>query len=316
MFAETEQRSRTFEHGGDRSRSRARGAVSAAGLAAALALALLAAALSSVSDASAATVVTHSAKWAEYKGGRLTLHGVRGRVTYAIGSGRSGTVSVRRLHRRLFLPGLPATGTLHVAGMRGGDEPTFRLTRPRYNAARRTVSYRARPLDNKPPAGRAARAASEQGPRRFGAASLSIIGHPRLTGGDNGGNDCEMAFANLTSGFPYYTTQGNPIQLVSAQQWDTDDWATPPPNYLITYNHDADFVSEGGLWRGCAQSSVWHFVPECFVDSGCGPDGTFTFNVEWDWGWSAPKYSCTSSNPQFKCQDMTAGVINWYLLPA
>ena len=39
-----------------------------------------------------------------------------------------------------------ATGTLHVAGHRGGDELTFKLSRPRYNAARRTVSYKIRRL--------------------------------------------------------------------------------------------------------------------------------------------------------------------------
>jgi hypothetical protein len=288
-----------------------------AGLAAAVAAGLLAAGLAGASDVSAATVVTHSAKSGEFKGGRLILRGVSGRVSYVISGGRSGTVSVRRLHRRLFLPGAPATATLHVAGMRGGDERTFRLTKPRYSAARRTVSYRAKPLDNKPLPSRAARASGFEVPRRFGAASLSILGHPRLTGGDNGGNDCEMNVANLTDGFPTRSTRGNPIQLVSSQQWDTDDWAPPPSTSIIFYDGGSDFVSEGGLWRGCAQSTVWHFVPACIVGEGCGPSGTFTFNVEWDWGTNAPTRSCTSSNPQFKCLDMTdSGGINWWLVPA
>src|SRR5262249_53984917 len=146
--------------------------------------------------------------------------------------------------------------------------------------------------------GRAARAASEQGPRRFGAASLSIIGHPRLTGGDNGGNDCQTNIGNMTSGDqinhgPW--AHGNPIQLVSAQQWDTDDWSPPPSGGVVQDVQDTGpFVSEGGLWRGCWQSTVWHFVPECFVDSGCGPDGTFTLTVGWAWGTNMPTYTCTS----------------------
>lgn len=279
-----------------------------AGLAAAVAAGLLAAGLAGASAASAATVVTHSAKGGVFKDGRLTLRGVSGRVTYAISGGRSGTASVRRLHRRVFLPGAPATGTLHVAGLRGGDEPTFRLTKPRYSAARRTVSYRAKPLDNKPQPSRAARASGLPVPRKFGAASLSIVGHPRVTGGANGGNNCEMAFANET------TSYGWGIQLVSSSQWDTDDWEPAPPTDPIQVNSGADFMSAGGLWRGCAQSTVWHFIQ---APDGSGPTGTFTFSVEWDWGWDAPKYTCTSSNPQFKCKDMTAnGTINWWLVPA
>jgi hypothetical protein len=43
-----------------------------------------------------ATTFTHSAKSGELGGGRLTLRGVAGRVTYATNAGRSGRVSVRR----------------------------------------------------------------------------------------------------------------------------------------------------------------------------------------------------------------------------
>jgi hypothetical protein len=281
-----------------------------------VAVGLLRAGLAGASGASAAIVVTHSAKSGEYKGGRLILRGVGGRVTYVIDSGKSGTVSVRRLHRRLFLPGAPATATLHVAGLRGGDEPTFRLTKPRYSAARRTVSYRAKPLDNRPLPGRAARASGLKGPRTFGAASLSILGHPRLGGGDNGGHNCETRFANLTDGeVNGPKARGNPIQLVSSQQWDTDDWAPAPPSDLVfQWGSDVDFISEGGFLRGCAQSTVWHFVPMCIVNEGCGPDGTFTISVEWDWTWVAPLYSCTSSNPQFKCVEAYPGA--WKLVPA
>ena len=107
--------------------------------------AVLSALAPSSSAAAGAAMVVHSAKSGELKAGRLILGGVRGRVTWTGNDGRSGVVSVERVHRRLFVPGIPyATGLLHVAGHRGGDEPVFRLSRPRYSAARRTVSYRAR----------------------------------------------------------------------------------------------------------------------------------------------------------------------------
>lgn len=94
---------------------------------------------------------------------------------------------------------------------------------------------------------------------------------------------------------------GTPIQLVSADRWDTDDWAPAPNELHRLYDGGADYTSEGGLWRGCAQSSVWHLGSACIVGDGCGPDGTFTISVEWDWGWNAPRFRCTSSNPQFTC---------------
>jgi hypothetical protein len=127
-----------------------------------------------------ATVFVHSAKSGELGGGRLTLHGVGRRVTWAHHSGRSGVLRVGRLHRMLFAPAKSAvTGALHVAGHRGGDELTFKLSRPRYSAAHRTVSYRAEPLNNKPLPRAGARAAGAAG--RFGAASLSMVGSPQTT---------------------------------------------------------------------------------------------------------------------------------------
>jgi hypothetical protein len=100
-------------------------------------------------------------------------------VTWAHNSGRSGVIAVRRLHRMLFSPKTPAaTGTLHVAGHRGGDELTFKLSNPRYNRARRTVGYRAKPLNHKPLPSRAAAQAAGAA-RRFGPASLSMVAAPQ-----------------------------------------------------------------------------------------------------------------------------------------
>ncbi|HEY1274954.1 MAG TPA: hypothetical protein VGF25_08585, partial [Thermoleophilaceae bacterium] len=168
--------------------------------------------------AAATTTVTHSAASGELAGGRLVLHGVHGKVTWARDSGDVGRISVRRLHRRAFAPGHPsAVGVLHVAGYRGGDEPAFRLSKPRYNSARRTVSYRAKPLDNKPVRGRAVRAAGTR-PTRFGAASLSIVPAPEIDG-----QHCHGKFGNGTT-FPLFA---------QSSSWDTDSWDSDPNNDLL-----------------------------------------------------------------------------------
>ena len=125
--------------------------------------ALLAAWLIAATPASAQTppagaMFVHSAKSGELGGGRLMLHGVSGRVTWAHHSGRSGVVALTRMHRQLFSARTPAaTGTLHVAGNRGGDELTFRLSKPRYNASRRTVSYAVKRMKGRLPSRAAGR---------------------------------------------------------------------------------------------------------------------------------------------------------------
>ena len=179
MLTDTERRSGTFKGSAWRSRRRGRWAGAAAGLAAVAAAGLLAAAPAGAQPVPRdAVVFVHSAKSGELGGGRLTLHGVSGRVTWAHNSGRFGVMKVRRLHRMLFsAKNATATGTLHVAGHRGGDELTVKLSRPRYNAARRTVSYKFKRLGDGRLPSRAARAAGA--PRRFGPASLSMVGAPR-----------------------------------------------------------------------------------------------------------------------------------------
>jgi hypothetical protein len=171
MLTDAEKRSGTFKRNG--------WARAAAGLAAVAAGGLLAAAPAGAQPLPRDDVVfVHSAKRGELGGGRLTLHGVSGRATWAHNSGRSGVMTVKRLHRTLFSARTAtATGTLHVAGHRGGDELTFRLSRPRYKAARRTVSYRIKRLGDGRLPGRAAQAAG--GLRRFGPASLSMVGAPQ-----------------------------------------------------------------------------------------------------------------------------------------
>jgi hypothetical protein len=282
MLDDTRARSASFEETCRRLR--------VGGLAVVLAAALSAAGLASASAASAATVFKHSAKSGELGGGRLTLHGVSKRVAYAIDGGRSGDISVRRLHRRMFLPRLAATGTLHMAGQRGGRDPRFKLSKPRYNAARHSLSYRAKPLAKRG----AARAAGTTPRRRFGAASLSIVPHPTLGSGDNGGNDC-IAEISAQSG-----TNGITLQLLSSSNWDTDTWTlnSPPDNVLP----DASVVveSEGGFLRGCHFETVW----------GSG-DTTITIDVTWPWG-QLPSSTCTISDQGARCwRADIRGLIVW-----
>ena len=93
------------------------------------------------------TVFVHSALSGELGGGRLTLRGVGRRVTWAHESGRSGVMAIKRLHRLLFTSGSPVRDR-HAA--RGGPARrrrlTFKLTRPRRNLARGTVSYKVKLL--------------------------------------------------------------------------------------------------------------------------------------------------------------------------
>jgi hypothetical protein len=256
-----------------------------------------------------ATVFTHSAKSGELRGGRLTLRGVSRRVTAVTNAGHSGVVSVMRLHARLFAPGTPpATGTLHVSGDRGGDEPRFSLSRPRYNASRHTVSYAAKPLNQHVLPGHAVGAGSIGSAQQFGAASLSIIGAPQVSGGDNGGLDCHQ------------TLQNNTAHLLGAageSKWDTDTWDPGIPfQAQLTQlgTGTITWVSDGGLLRGCSGSSTWVFVPDPSTGDPNPPMVSFstTTTYHWDNTWSD---TCTSSDPQdFPCQATginSAGNASW-----
>ncbi len=270
----------------------------------------LLAVLPAPASANSAMTFVHSASGGELAGNRLTLREVGRHVTWIHNGGRAGRVTIQRLHRRLFLPGRPATGTLHVAGHRGGQEATFRLSRPRYDLGRGTVSYTVRRLGKVRLPGRSARSA--QGARQFGAASLSIVPHPQLTGGDNGGNDCPMGLVNET---------GYGVQATGASKWDTDTWATAIPANEIVPSHSkvptgadlrAFWESDGGLWRGCSNTATWQLVVDPNDPTQAPPPAgvTFTFSMSWPWGSGSPSPSCSSTNSQFYC--VRSG--NYYLL--
>jgi hypothetical protein len=127
-----------------------------------------------------ATVFVHSAKSGELGGGRLTPHGVSGRVTWAHNSGRSGVMSVKRLHRKLFSRSpqrrpAPCMWRATTAATSSPSSCHGRATTP--HAARRTVSYKIKRMGNGRLPSRAAQAVGAAG--RFGPASLSMVGAPQ-----------------------------------------------------------------------------------------------------------------------------------------
>jgi hypothetical protein len=283
MFAHSRELFGSFEGAGCR-----RAGLAAAG-AAVVALAV-------ASAASAATTVVHSANSGELGGGRLTLHGVRGQVTWLSDSGHSGRGPVRHLHRRVFAPGLPAaTGVLHAAGHRGGDEPTFRLSKPRYNRARHTVSYRAKPLNNQRLPGGAVRAAGVQQSGRFGAASLSIVPAPQVGSGDNGGKDCHGKFVNGTS-FPL---------VASRDSWDTDTWASDPLGDLLYGRQGnasiATWESDGGFLRGCSNTVTWSWIDGSVPPADAPLTVVITTYEKWDGSDYSNTCNVTSGGDKYKC---------------
>ena len=171
MVADSEGHSESFEESGRPARFRcASRPFRLAGLVA------LAAGLVTLAPASAlgATTFVHSAKSGELAGGRLTLHGVGPEVTWTTTAGRRASrpsrgpslASCSRPRRR------PPERSTSPA-IRGGDEPTFKLSRPRYNAPRQTVSYRAKLRSTTSPCPAAPRVRGEgrrrvaRGPRRY-----------------------------------------------------------------------------------------------------------------------------------------------------
>ena len=250
-------------------------------------LALLPAA--AVAGSGGATVFTHSAKSGELRAGMLTLRGVGSRLTWAQNEGRSGTVSVKRLHRRLFSPETPATGTLHIAGRRAGV--ALRLSRPRYNGARQLVRYRAQRLSKR---------AQASGVGEFGAASLSMLAHPSLLGGSGIGVDCGAGILNLTI---------HGLRAVSATKWDTDEWdpGSPLDATIDSLGGTASWGSDAGFLRGCSNTVVW--------ETSTTPPVSFTITTTHPYRQDTTG-RCVSSDSSFSCKQ-TIGIdeINWLIRP-
>jgi hypothetical protein len=248
MFADAENRPGNLEH----SHRRSLRGVALVALAAGL---LAAAPATAAAVPGGATMFVQSANSGQLGDGRLVLAGVNGSVRWATNRGRSGVISVRRLHRRLIVPGKPATGTLHIAGQRGGRELAFRLSRARYNPARHTVAYRAKPLAGR----RAARAAGFRRPRRFGAASLSIIPHPTLMdSSDPSVTSCGVTLINNTN---LGGNAGEALRpaLGDFRLWDDNKWSPPYPEEDLLPGQSSTWGSETDAGNDCGNFAAFFF---------------------------------------------------------
>jgi hypothetical protein len=230
----------------------------------------------------------HSAKSGELEGGRLTLHGVGKNVTWASDDGSgSGSVRIRRLHRVRFGPLMPPlTGTLHIAGHRRGGEPAFKLSRPRYNASRQTVSYRAKPRRKRTVSARAAAAAV---PRRFGASSLSMVADEDY---------CITTLDNNT---------GHPLILDSADLPAGQTWLTSPGTVNSTMIQPGTAVFYEVDGENCSPTVTWATTD---LQPGVGFTAS-TFFVN-----GSVEFSCTVSSAGFACdktQSNIFGVVTWNL---
>jgi hypothetical protein len=304
MFADTRQRSGSLERSG----WRVAAAMWVAGLVAVLVGWLLAAPPASAGSLGDADVYVQSAKSGELGGGRLALRGVGRRVTWTAHPARFGVVSVKRLHRVLFTRRTTsATGTLYVAGQRGGGM-VLRLSRPRYNASRGTVSYRVRRLNKRTLPSRAARPSGILA-RRFGAASLSIVGAPQVTvGRAYDGNDCTVRIWNAT---------GRYIQLQSFSAWDTDQVRHTPKTVPLPSsdpnnpNGDINMMTywqtTGPDLRGCSNTAKFQF-------QNGDPAAIFTVYSVWPWG-SGPTFTCTAP-AGYVCRRNDQDVVQWEFWPA
>jgi hypothetical protein len=293
MLSDRQQRSGGFDSSGRRRAGRTGASVSAAGLAAPVAAGLVAAAPAGAEPAAGgAPKFTHSAKRGEFRGGRLILHGVPRRAIAKTSDGRTDRVLVERLHARLFLPGKPATGTLRHSG---GKKAAFSLSRPRYSAARRTVSYRAKPVNNKP---------LPSVPRRFGRASLSMVAHPQVMLGD--GKSCKVQVINHTN---------NDWRVNSSWTWN--QWISGDPlNRTLPHTPDMrgnNYIEwesgNSGFDRGCGNDVMLEIVPNAPDDPFAGAQFRFQLTIAWNGPRSDDVDSCTPSGPaaqHFYCTEIGA----------
>ena len=236
-----------------------------------------------------------------------------------------------RVHKGVFLPGRPATGVLHVEEQHGGDEPSFKLSRPRYSAARRTVSFKARRLNGKrlsPGAAGAAeiaRTPSRPGTRSqtrssltFGRSSLTVNSRPTVVPAPADGNRCEAFLENRAGAVPDVV-----FSATAFSAWDTDSWieyppqdnhAPPPPGVDqfggVAPGYDGQWSSQGGNLRGCHNEATFGLT-----QNGDKSPGSFTIQVSRPWG-QLPSSTCEVSDPvyKFKCtRDDRNGNIIWLI---
>ena len=155
------------------------------------------------------------------------------------------------------------------------------------------MRYRVARLGKRPGASQAS------GPDRFGAASLSIVGHPsRLGSSSDGGNYCAVGILNLTI---------HDLQTPSATKWDTDDWDVGVPSVVESLGGTGNWASSGGFLRGCSNTVVWALGSHPPVSVRITTTHPFPGNVI---------ETCKPSDSSYTCSQ-TLGIdeVNWVVRP-
>jgi hypothetical protein len=168
-------------------------------------------------------------------------------------------------------------------------------------------------LKKRPASSRTAQASGIRVPRRFGPASLTILGAPQVMGGTSGGPDCSTSVRNLT---------GFGLRAVSFSKQKGNTWTgtNDTTDIFGSGNFLPTWASAGKAHHGCSNSASWQLV----TDPATGlipPSGvTFSFRTTWRWN-DMPDVSCASSSAQFSCQRFAPNAppaqgIYWELSPA
>jgi hypothetical protein len=130
---------------------------------------------------------------------------------------------------------------------------------------------------------------------RFGAASLSIVPHPTVASGDNGGKDCHGQFGNGAT-FPLAAEGG---------KWDSDSWASDPNNDLLYGQQGnasiATWESDGGLLEGCSNTVTWSWIDGSVPPATTPLTVVITTYVKWDGSDHSNTCNVTSGGDNYHC---------------
>jgi hypothetical protein len=206
---------------------------------------------------------------------RLTLRGVDPHVVYFSDRPQrvTGTTDTEHLVADLFGRGAPPNAALEIPGGDADhDAMAVELQSPRYDKAKRTLTYTVRGLRDSGSLTHPRLAAmrdrlDRELPRRFGAVSLFIDD-------SDWGNTCT---ANLVSNAQNYVTES------SANDWPTDHWDDNPAGLAIKPNETKGWKSGGGFGRGCSNTVTFNTWDGSTIvittESPVGSSNTYTCDV-------------------------------------
>ena len=114
----------------------------------------------------------------------------------------------------------------------------------------------------------------------WGERPLTILPHPALAVGGNGGNDCQTVVR--------FQAAAGGLRLGSSSLGDGDHWFQPPPTFLPAAS-SAVITAEGGALGGCGFQAAY-----------VAPGGSrIIISMLWQWG-AAPAITCEASSP-YQC---------------